>query len=176
MKHLVAPAPVLRSAQSFTLDGLLPAHSCLALDVHSGLVLLLDLSEAERGPFLCSCLVTPAAARLLLALAQAYPNCCSYHRLFLTLYRTEVQSDSPAWNPALGMRPVRRARFALAPALRVLGLEAVALPKRGYLLTRAVPGDMVAQIAQKSVQNVREASEPSVSLVPDRSKEMLNGQ
>lgn len=176
MKHLVVPAPVLRSAQSFALTGLLPAHSCLALDVRSGLVLLLDLSAPEQEPFLCSCVVTPAAARLLQALAQAYPSCCSYQQIFLTLYHTEGQHGSPVWDPALGMRPVRRARFALAPALRVLGLEVVALPRRGYLLTRAVSGKVATQVTPGNIPRAGEAPEPGVALASGGHKETLHGQ
>lgn len=135
MKTAASPGlPAFFPAQAFTLPGILPPHTCLLLDLQACTAILLHLNEGAGAPLVCSSHLAPSAARVFLALLQSYPQYCDYQRLFTMLYSAVAPERRPFWDPEIGLRPIRRALFALSPALAFFGLEIVALRRRGYLL------------------------------------------
>ena len=137
--------PAFFPAQAFALPGLLPPQTCLLLDLRTSTALLLHLDAAGTTPLVCAYRLKPSAARVFLALLQVYPRCCEYPHLFTMLYATVDEVHRPTWDPVIGLRPIRRALFALAPALRFFGLETVAMRKRGYVLAAASPAEAMGQ-------------------------------
>jgi hypothetical protein len=126
-----------QEAPVFSLSGIFPEHTRLLLDKEKGLVLLLRLDGELGVRQLCSFPLAPSAARLFLALCCAYPAYCSYRTLFVALYPQRTAETRERWEGELALRPIRRAITLLAPTLRHLGLAAVSLRGRGYLLTCA---------------------------------------
>lgn len=132
---IVAPEVIPKAAQVFALTEILPEQTQIVLDVQARLALLLKLDEGKTAPLVRSFQLTPSAARVFLALLEAYPQHCPYQTLFLVLYPAPLDTSSPVWEPYV--RPIRRALRHLAPVLRAFGLEVVALRGRGYLLASA---------------------------------------
>jgi DNA-binding response OmpR family regulator len=130
-----AAVPTGKAARVFALPEILPEGVRVVLDVDSHTALLLNLNGEETAPLLRSFQLTPSAARVFLALLQAYPQHCSYQNLLAVLYPSSPESPSSAWD--YHVRPIRRALVALAPVLRAFGLEVVALRRHGYLLASA---------------------------------------
>ncbi|HEU5379291.1 MAG TPA: hypothetical protein VFV38_28040 [Ktedonobacteraceae bacterium] len=130
-----ASVPTSKAARVFALPEILPERVRVVLDVNSRMALLLNLDGEETTPLLHSFQLTPSAARVFLALLQAYPQHCSYQALLAVLYPSSPESPSSVWDHYV--RPIRRALVALAPVLRAFGLEVVALRGRGYLLASA---------------------------------------
>ena len=102
------------AARVFALPEILPERVRVVLDVNSRMALLLNLDGEETAPLLHSFQLTPSAARVFLALLQAYPQHCSYQALLAVLYPSSPESPSSAWDHHV--RPIRRALVALAPA------------------------------------------------------------
>lgn len=127
------------SACAFTLPGILPPASCLLLDLRTRTAIHLHLEQGILAPLVGGCPLRPSASRVFLALLQAYPQYCSYQQLFTMLYASVEERHRPVWNPAIGLRPVRRALSSLSPALQYFGLAVIALRTHGYLLTSATP-------------------------------------
>lgn len=132
------PAFTKIAAQEFALPEILSDGTRLLLDVYTRTVMLLRL-EGGNAPLLYSCQLTPSAARIFLALLQAYPQYCPYQDLFATLYPASQEAPSCLCDQAWDLRPIRRALVTLAPVLRAFGLEAVSLRGRGYVLAPAAP-------------------------------------
>ena len=65
------------AARVFALPEILPARVRVVLDVDSRTALLLHLDGEGITPLLHSFQLTPSAARVFLALLQAYPQHCS---------------------------------------------------------------------------------------------------
>ncbi|HEU5378023.1 MAG TPA: helix-turn-helix domain-containing protein [Ktedonobacteraceae bacterium] len=124
-----------KDVRVFALPEILPERVRVVLDVNSRMALLLDLDGEETAPLLHSSQLTPSAARVFLALLQAYPQHCSYQALLAVLYPSSPEGSSSAWDRHV--RPIRRALVALAPVLRAFGLEVVSLRGHGYLLASA---------------------------------------
>lgn len=130
-----APPSPDRAARVFALPEILPGGARVVLDVQSHVAFLLNVENTETTSLLHSFQLTPSAARVFLALLQAYPQHCSYQSLLTVLYPFSPEGPSSAWE--CHVRPVRRALVALTPALRAFGLEVVALRRHGYLLAPA---------------------------------------
>lgn len=126
-----------QEAPVFSLSGIFPEHTRLLLDSQRGLVLLLRLDSEMGLRQLCSLPLAPSATRLFLALCRAYPAYCSYRTLFVALYPQRTSETRETWERQFALRPIRRAAALLSPTLRRLGLAAVSLRGRGYLLTCA---------------------------------------
>ena len=127
--------PVPHDVQVFVLSEILPDHCCLVLDLFHRSVTVLRFEEAVLASSHACFSLTPSAARVLACMLRASPASCSYQALFAALY--PLGSDAGGWEPTLGLRPIRRALRALAPVLRQLGLQVVALRGQGYLLVGA---------------------------------------
>ncbi len=131
----LSPLPSQQATWVFALPEILPEHTRVVLDAHARTAILLRLDEKEPIPSVRSFPLTPSAARIFLALLQAYPQYCPYHTLFTALYPASQGEPSSVWEHTV--RPIRRALVALAPVMRAFGLEVVALRGRGYLLAPA---------------------------------------
>jgi hypothetical protein len=127
------PAFTKMEAQEFPLPDILPEHTRLLLDVHTRTVLLFH-QDSQDTPVLYSCQLAPSAARIFLALLQAYPQHCPHQTLFTALYSA---SQEALYDQEYHLRSIRRALMALAPVLQALGLAAVSLRGRGYVLAPA---------------------------------------
>lgn len=130
-----ASLPTSKAAHVFTLPEILPERVQVILDVNARMALLLKLCGEETDPLLYAFQLTPSAARVFLALLQAYPQHCSYPALLAALYPSSPENPSSAWDHHV--RPIRRALVALAPVLRAFGLDVIALRGHGYLLASA---------------------------------------
>ena len=131
----LSPLPSQQATWVFALPEILPEHTRLLLDSHARTAILLHLDEKEPIPSVHSFPLTPSAARIFLALLQAYPQYCPYHTLFAALYPASLGEPSSVWEHTV--RPIRRALVALAPVMRAFGLEVIALRGHGYLLAPA---------------------------------------
>jgi hypothetical protein len=123
--------------RTFSLDGIWPEHTQLLLDSQRGLALLLRREGEESLSLWLSLPLAPSAARLFLALLQAYPGYSSYRALFAALYPEQSGATPQGWETEWVRRPIRRAARTLAPTLQQLGLATVSVRGRGYLLTSA---------------------------------------
>jgi biotin operon repressor len=56
-----------------------------------------------------------------------------------------------AWNPQMGLRPIRRAIWSLLPPMRAFGLTIVSVRNRGYLLTALENGPTLSTVKQAPV-------------------------
>lgn len=117
----------------FALPEILPERTRVFLDLHSRTAILLNLDNGEPAPLLHSFQLTPSAARVFLALLQAYPQHCSYQTLLAV--PASQGEPSPVWEQHV--RPIRRALVVLSPVLRAFGLDVIALRGHGYLLASA---------------------------------------
>ncbi len=123
----------------FALPELLPNTARLLVDEDSNTVFLLSFQGPELASSSLSFRLTPSAMRVFVALLHAYPQFCSYRTLFVSLYPlSQEQEANRVWEYTLAHRPIRRALLALLPTLRGLGLRAVSLRGRGYVLATDV--------------------------------------
>ncbi len=132
---IVSSEVIPKAAQVFALSEILSEQTQIVLDVQARLAVLLKLDGGKTAPLVRSFQLTPSAARVFLALLEAYPQHCPYQTLFVALYPAPLDTSSPVWEQYV--RPIRRALRHLAPVLRAFGLEVVALRGRGYLLASA---------------------------------------
>src|SRR5260370_39841714 len=91
MERFSPERPTTRQSDSlahvFVFPELFAAHTLLLLDREAHTALLLSLEEGEKIPSLRSFPLTPSAARVFLALLQAYPRHCAHRALFAALYQ-----------------------------------------------------------------------------------------
>ena len=127
--------PTRIGAGVFALPEIFPERTQVLLDLRSSTAILLNQESEGPTPLLHFCQLTPSAARVFLALLEAYPQHCPYQTLFSALYPAALDGPPPVWEHYV--RPIRRALRHLAPVLRAFGLEVVALRGRGYLLAPA---------------------------------------
>lgn len=131
------PATCSEGGQIFALPALLPEDARVLLDPSTCLMLVLRTRQEEMVGIELVAPLAPSAFRVLLALCQAAPHPCSYGTLFAALYPAQEGEPEPPWNPAVGLRPLRRALALLLPLLPACDLQVVALRGRGYMLLSA---------------------------------------
>lgn len=129
-----------QAASVFAIPELFSTSMQLRLDVETHTALFVSLQGGEAFPQVRSVPLTPASARLFLALLQAYPWHCSHQSLYLALYPSPERVDDADWWEQvkdLALPMIRRALKKLAPALRTGGVQVISLRGQGYLLAPA---------------------------------------
>lgn len=125
----------------FPLPEMLPQNVRLLLHVETNTALLLRIEEGEVTSCHGLFHLPPSATRIFLCLLQAYPEACSYHALFLTLYPlSQKHHTEQVWEREhdLALRPIRRALASLSPVLRCFSLHVASLRGWGYVLEATV--------------------------------------